>query len=77
MIHWKTKEEMGDGFQFDKSEHLKVQYNALTQVEPHEKNTMRTKYLVRDWWSDKQLFELRNFINDTLREREEIANDIS
>jgi len=69
MIHWKTKEEMGDGFQFDKSEHLEVKYNALTEVETHEKNTMRTKYLVRDWWSNKQLFELRNFINDTLRER--------
>ena len=24
---------------------------------------MRTNYLVRDWWSNKQLFELRNFIN--------------
>jgi hypothetical protein len=69
MIHWKTNEEMGDGFQFDKSEHLEVRYNALTKVETHEKNTMRTKYLVRDWWSKKQLFELRNFINDTLAER--------
>lgn len=69
MIHWKTKEEMGDGFQFDKSEHLEVKYNALTEVETHEKNTMRTKYLVRDWWSNKQLRELRNFINDTLAER--------
>ena len=69
MIHWKTKEEMGDGFQFDKSEHLEVKYNALTEVQTHEKNTMRTKYLVRDWWSNKQLRELRNFINDTLAER--------
>jgi len=69
MIHWKTKEEMGGGFQFDKSEHLEVKYNALTEVETHEKNTMRTKYLVRDWWSNKQLRELRNFINDTLTER--------
>mgnify|MGYP000126521675 FL=1 len=69
MIHWKTNEEMGDGFQFDKSEHLEVKYNSLTKVETHEKNTMRTKYLVRDWWSKKQLFELRNFINDTLAER--------
>ena len=69
MIHWKTKEEKGDGFQFDKSEHLEVKYNALTEVETHEKNTMRTKYLVRDWWSNKQLRELRNFINDTLAER--------
>ena len=69
MIHWKTKEEMGDGFQFTQSEHSHVEYNSLLVVEPHEKNTMRTNYLVRDWWSNKQLFELRNFINDTLRER--------
>jgi hypothetical protein len=69
MIHWKTKEEMGDGFQFDKSEHLEVQYNALTEVETYEKNTMRTKYLIRDWWSNKQLLELRSFINDILSER--------
>ena len=69
MIHWETKEEMGEGFQFNQSEHSEVQYNALVKVEPHEKNVMRTYYLVRDWWSNKQLFELRNFINDTLRER--------
>ena len=69
MIHWKTKEEMGDGFQFVKSEHLEVKYNALVKVETHEKNTMRTKYLVRDWWSNRQLLELRDFINDTLAER--------
>ena len=69
MIHWKTKEEMGDGFQFVKSEHLEVKYNALVNVETHEKNTMRTKYLVRDWWNNRQLLELRDFITDTLAER--------
>jgi len=71
MIHWKTREEMGDGFQFDKSEHIKVEYNALTQVEPHEKNTMRTKYLVRDWWSDDQIVELRDYINSIIESRKE------
>ena len=30
---------------------------------------MRTKYLVRDWWSKKQLIELRDFINETIEER--------
>jgi len=71
MIHWKTNEEMGDGFQFDKSEHLEVRYNALTKVETHEKNTMRTKYLVRDWWSDDQLFKLRDHIDSILESRKE------
>ena len=71
MIHWKTNEEMGDGFQFDKSEHLEVRYNALTKVETHEKNTMRTKYLVRDWWSDDQIVELRDYINSIIESRKE------
>jgi len=71
MIHWKTKEEMGDGFQFTQSEHSEVQYNALTKVETHEKNTMRTKYLVRDWWSDDQIVELRDYINSILESRKE------
>jgi hypothetical protein len=69
MLHWKTREEMGDGFMFDKSEHSDTQYNSLQAIQPHEKNTMRTKYLVRDWWTTKQLRELRDFINETLIER--------
>ena len=71
MIHWKTKEEMGEGYQFEQSEHSEVQYNSLIFVEPHEENTMRTNYLVRDWWSDKQLTELRDFITSTLESRKE------
>ena len=69
MLHWKTREEMGDGFMFNKSEHSDTQYNSLQAIQPHEKNTMRTKYLVRDWWSKKQLIELRDFINETIEER--------
>ena len=71
MIHWKTKEEMGDGFQFTQSEHSEVQYNALVKVEPHEKNVMRTKYLVRDWWDNDKLVKLRDHINLTLESRKE------
>ena len=71
MIHWKTKEEMGDGFQFNQSEHSEVQYNALVKVEPQEKNIMRTYYLVRDWWSDDQLFKLRDHIDSILESRKE------
>ena len=70
MIHWKTKEEMGDGFQFTQSEHS-VQYNALVKVEPQEENIMRTYYLVRDWWSDDQLFKLRDHIDSILESRKE------
>ena len=69
MLHWKTREEMGDGFMFNRSDHSDTQYNSLQVVEPHEKNIMRTKYLVRDWWSKKQLIELRDFINETIEER--------
>ena len=69
MIHWKTKEEMGDGFMFNKAEHSDTKYNSLQAVSNHEKNIMRTKYLVRDWWTTKQLEELRDFINETLIER--------
>ena len=54
---------------FNKSEHSDTQYNSLQAIQPHEKNTMRTKYLVRDWWTTKQLKELRDFINETLIER--------
>ena len=69
MLHWKTREEMGGGFMFNKSDLSDTQYNSLQVVQPHEKNTMRTKYLVRDWWSKKQLIELRDFINETIEER--------
>ncbi len=71
MLHWKTKQEMGEGYQFKQSEHSEVQYNSLPAVEPHEENTMRTNYLVRDWWTDKQLKELQDFITSTLESRKE------
>ena len=54
MIHWKTKQEMGSGFQYKEKEHKKLEYNSLEKVKPYEKNTMRTYYLIRDIWSDKQ-----------------------
>ena len=71
MIHWKTKEEMGDGFQFTQSEHSEVQYNALIKVEPQEENIMRTCYLVRDCWSDDQIVQLRDYINSIIESRKE------
>jgi len=71
MIHWKTKEDMGDGFQFNQSEHSEVQYNALVKVEPHEKNVMRTYYLVRDWWDNDKLVKLRDHIDSVIESRKE------
>lgn len=71
MIHWKTKEDMGDGFQFNQSEHSEVQYNALVKVEPHEKNVMRTYYLVRDWWDNDKLVKLRDYIDSIIESRKE------
>tara|TARA_R100001460_G_C3447218_1_gene164199 strand:+ start:279 stop:497 length:219 start_codon:yes stop_codon:yes gene_type:complete len=69
MKHWKTKEEMGEGFQFNKAEHSEIQYNALLKIEPHEENIMRTFYLVRDWWHKNDLIKLRDFINEQIKER--------
>ena len=71
MIHWKTKEDMGEGFQFNQSEHSEVQYNALVKVEPHEKNVMRTYYLVRDWWDNDNLVKLRDHIDSIIESRKE------
>tara|TARA_R110002167_G_scaffold349553_1_gene561485 strand:- start:308 stop:520 length:213 start_codon:yes stop_codon:yes gene_type:complete len=69
MIHWKTKEEMGEGFQFNQAEHSEVQYNSLISVKPQEENIMRTFYLVRDWWNKNDLIKLRNYIDEQIRER--------
>ena len=71
MKHWKTKEDMGHGYQYNKAEHWKYQYNALIKVKPYEENTMRTMYLARDIWTNEQLIELRDHLNDYIQEREE------
>ena len=71
MKHWKTKNEMGNGFQYDEKEHEKLAYNSLIEVEEHEKNIMRTNYLVRDIWNKKQIIELRDFINEQIENKED------
>ena len=73
MKHWKTKDEMGNCFQYDEKEHEKLEYNSLLNVEKHEENIMRTNYLVRDVWNKKQIIELRDFINEEIENKE--AND--
>jgi hypothetical protein len=69
MKHWTTKEEMGKGFQHTEKQHEKFDYNSLIEVKTHEKNLMRTFYLIRDIWSDKQMLELRSFIDEQMEER--------
>tara|TARA_S200002703_G_scaffold94129_2_gene81264 strand:+ start:384 stop:608 length:225 start_codon:yes stop_codon:yes gene_type:complete len=73
MKHWKTKNEMGNGFQYDEKKHKELSYNSLLHVEKYEENTMRTNYLVRDIWNKKQIIELRDFINQEIENKE--AND--
>jgi hypothetical protein len=71
MIHWKTNEQMGNGFQHTKKQHKEFEYNSLIKVEPHEKNLMRTYYLIRDIWNKKQILELKKYINQHLKESED------
>ena len=71
MKHWKTNEDMGHGYQYNKAEHEQHQYNSLIKVKPYEENTMRTMYLARDIWTNDQLIELRDCLNDYINERGE------
>jgi len=74
MIHWKTKEEMGEGYQLNQDEHKDNEYNYLVVIDEHETNTMRTKYLIRDVWSGdvKKLLDLKEHLDDILTELEEV-----
>ena len=70
MKHWVTKEEMGEGFQFNEQEHKINEYNSLINTYPFEKNIMRTRYLIRDIFTMEQLIELQIHIEETLVNRE-------
>ena len=70
MKHWKTNEEMGSGFRYSKRKHEKFHYNFLEKISKHEYNTMRTTYLIRDWWNLDQLKELKDFLNNEIEDRE-------
>ena len=72
MKHWKTGEDMGHGYQYNRVEHEQYQYNSLIKVKPYEENTMRTMYLARDVWSNDQLIELRDALNDFIQEDEHL-----
>ena len=69
MLHWKTKEEMGEGYQYNQDEHNDNEYNSLVVIDGHETNTMRTKYLIRDVWDLEKLIELKIHLDDIINER--------
>jgi hypothetical protein len=69
MIHWKTKQEMGEGYQYNQDEHNDNEYNSLIIIDGHETNTMRTKYLIRDVWELEKLIELKIHLDDIINER--------
>tara|TARA_R100001015_G_C4548249_1_gene110716 strand:+ start:299 stop:514 length:216 start_codon:yes stop_codon:yes gene_type:complete len=71
MIHWKTKQEMGEGYQYNQDEHNDNEYNSLIVIDEHETNTMRTKYLIRDVWDMDKLLDLKNHLDDIINERKE------
>ena len=69
MLHWKTKEEMGEGYQYNQDEHNDNEYNSLVVIDGHETNTMRTKYLIRDVLELEKLIELKIHLDDIINER--------
>jgi hypothetical protein len=69
MLHWKTKEEMGEGYQYNQDEHSDNEYNSLVVLDEHETNTMRTKYLIRDVWELEKLIKLKIYLDDIINER--------
>tara|TARA_R100001244_G_scaffold113458_1_gene83998 strand:- start:13 stop:225 length:213 start_codon:yes stop_codon:yes gene_type:complete len=69
MKHWKTKEEMGEGFQHNEKDHKKFEYNSMENPKIEDKNTMRTKYLIRDIWTNTQLLDLKKHIDQVIEEK--------
>tara|TARA_Y100001972_G_C7513230_1_gene259220 strand:- start:187 stop:402 length:216 start_codon:yes stop_codon:yes gene_type:complete len=70
MKHWITNQEMGSGFRYSKRTHEEFYYNSLEKISKHEYNTMRTTYLIRDWWNLDQLKELKEFLDNEIEDRE-------
>jgi hypothetical protein len=71
MKHWKTQKEIGDGFQYNENQHKKYEYNSLIKVSKTELSTMRTMYLMRDIWTNKQLDDLLGHLKEIIKERKE------
>ena len=70
MKHWKTKEDMGEGYQFNEKDHMENSYNSLVwdKVPSYEKNVMRTFYLIRDVWDRERKLKLKEFLDNNLNE---------
>ena len=71
MIHWKTKQEMGEGYQYNQDEHNDNEYNSLVVIDEHETNNMRTKYLIRDVGDMDTLLDLKIHLDDIINERKQ------
>ena len=71
MIHWKTKQEMCAGYQYNQDEHNDNEYNSLVVIDEHETNNMRTKYLIRDVWDMDTLLDLKIHLDDNINERKQ------
>jgi len=71
MLHWKTKQEMGEGYQYNQDEHNDNEYNSLVVIDEHETNNMRTKYLIRDVWDMDTLLDLKIHLDDIINERKQ------
>ena len=68
MKHWQTKEEMGNGFQFNEKDHKENDYNSLNKPMEYETKLMRTFYLIRDVWDREQKLKLKEFLDDNVEE---------
>jgi len=77
MLHWKTKEEMGEGYQLNQEEHKDNEYNYLVVVDEHETNTMRTKYLIRDVWDLDTLIDLKVHLDDVIQDKANTQDGIT
>tara|TARA_R100001163_G_C4885293_1_gene80755 strand:+ start:167 stop:478 length:312 start_codon:yes stop_codon:yes gene_type:complete len=77
MRHWKTKEEMGEGYQYNEKEHNDNEYNSLIVIDEHETNTMRTKYLIRDIWDKDTLVELKDYLDDIIQDKIDTEDGIA
>lgn len=77
MKHWKTNEEMGEGYQLNQEEHKDNEYNYLVVVDEHETNTMRTKYLIRDVWDLDALIDLKVHLDDVIQDKANTQDGIA
>tara|TARA_R100000149_G_C5853429_1_gene121484 strand:+ start:181 stop:399 length:219 start_codon:yes stop_codon:yes gene_type:complete len=70
MLHYKTKQQIGEGFVYNEKEHKEKKYNSLISPYAFEQNTMRTKYLIRDVWNLEQLQELQKFLVEEINNKQ-------